>query len=122
MIFQSNWLLFSWILFYKKTIINKSEYSANDLYIEKKMSNMPPSNITIGNDNRISLEEEDINKDNTLSKLINNKLKWNQLQILQNPHISIIEKLLIVKEIEDDNVESIYVSNIYNGGLYKDWD
>lgn len=121
MLFQSNWLLFSWILFHKKTIINKQEYSANDLYIEKKMYNMP-SNVTIGNDNCISLEEEHITKDKTLSKIRNNILKWNQLQLLENPHISIIEKLLIVKEIETDNVESIYVSNIYKGGLYKDWD
>lgn len=112
MIFQINWLLFSWVSLHKKTSMIKQEYSANDL---SKMSNI----TTSGNDNRISFEDEE---DEMLSKIINNKLKWNQLQLLENPYISIIEKLFIVKEIENDNVESMYVSNIHKGGLWKDWD
>ena len=112
MIFQFNWLLFSWVLFHKKISMIKQEYSANDL---SKTSNT----TKCGNDIRISFEDEE---DKMLSKIRNNKLKWNQLQLLENPHISIFEKLFIIKEIENDNVESMYVSNIHKGGLWKDWD
>lgn len=109
MVFLSNWLFFSWILFHKKTIITKPEYYANDLSIRL--------NITDGN---IPFEEEE--KEDILSKIKKNKWKWNQLQLLENPNISIIEKILIVKEMEKEDIESIYTFNINKGGLWKDWE
>ena len=118
MVFLSNWLFFSWILFHKKTIITKPEYYANDLSTEKQMSIIRP-NITVGNDNHIPFEEE---KEDILSKIKINKWKWNQLQLLENQNISIIDKLLMVKEMDKENIESIYTYNINNGGLWKDWE
>lgn len=120
MIFESKWIFFSWILFHKKTTITKPDYCANDLYIENKISIIRP-NITEGNDNHISFENEK-EVDEILSKIRQNRLKWNQLQLLENPHLSILEKILIVKELEKDNIDSSYVSNIHKGGLWKDWD
>ena len=117
--FISNWLFFSWVLFHKKTIINKADYYANDLFIEKKISLIRP-NITCGKDNHISKEE--IEKKENVSKIKEYKFKKYQLQMLENPYISIIEKLLIVKDFEKDNIDSISIYNISNGGLWKDWD
>jgi hypothetical protein len=121
MIFISNWLFFSWIVFHKKTIITKHDNYANDLYTEPKISLIQP-NITDGKDNHIITEAEDEIEKNTLFKIRQNKLKGNQLQLLEKPSLSIIEKLLIVKEIEKDDLDSIYVSNIHKGGLWKDWE
>jgi len=118
MVFLSNWLFFSWILFYKKTIITKPEYYANDLSTETKISIIRP-NKTDGNDNHIPFEEE---KKDIFSKIKRNKWKWNQLQLLENPNIPIIEKILIVKEMEKKDIESIYTYNINKGGLWKDWE
>jgi len=121
MIFRPNWLLFSWILFHKKKIVTKHDNYANDLLIEPKITLIRP-NITDGNNNYILSEiEEDIEK-NTLFKIKRNIIKSNQLQLLESSYISIIEKLLIVKELERDNVDSVYISNIHKGGLWKDWE
>lgn len=117
----SKWLFFSWILFHKKTIITKHDNYANDLYTETKTS-FNVQNITDGKDNHISTEVDAEIEKNTLSRIMENKKSWNRLQLLENPYLSIIEKLLIIKEIEKDTIESIYISNIHKGGLWKDWE
>ena len=106
---------FSWIFFYKKNAINKESYTIDLLQTSNKYQN-----ITDGiDDTKIETEEE---KTNILSKIMKHKYNLDKLQVLQDPHISFAQKLLIIEIIEKDTVDSIYTSNINKGGLWRDWE
>jgi hypothetical protein len=79
-------------------------------------------NTTDGIDDTKIKPETEEEKTNILSKIMKHKYNLDKLQVLQDPHISIAQKLLIIEIIEKDTVDSIYTSNIHNGGLWKDWE
>jgi hypothetical protein len=109
---------FSWVFYYNKNIINKEAYS--NKAVDLLQTSNKYQNITDGTDNiKIEKEEETIDM---LSKIMKYKYNLDKLQILQNSHISIMQKLLIIEIIEKDTIDSIYSSNIHNGGLWKDWE
>jgi len=70
------------------------------------------SNVTDGKDHRV-IE----NKEKEIPILLFIK-KRSQIQLLEDPSISILEKIEIIHEIEN---EGIYGCNLEKGGLWKDW-
>lgn len=100
----SNWLFCGWFLFHKNKV---HKCYSTVLPNEKKVSN-----ITDGEDHHVIEKKE---KDIPILQYIK---KRNQLQLLEDPSISIIEKIEIINQIEK---ESIYGSNLEKGGLWKDW-
>ena len=107
----SNWLFCGWILFHKNKIISKNEMYSTILPSEKKVSIIQP-NITDGEDHRIMDKKE---KEIPILLYIK---KRNQLQLLEDPSISIMEKIEIINQIEKD---VLYGYNIEKGGLWRDW-
>jgi len=91
-----HWVLFSFIFVYNKITIPQTE-----------LGNEP---IIGGNDIHIK-NESDIE---TFKK---NKLRLNKLRYLENPSVSILEKIQVIEQEKD----SIYGPNMNAGGLWKDW-
>jgi len=114
------WFYFNWIAFYKKNALTKDTYS-NQVTDLLQASNKY-KNITDGTDNTKIKPETEEEKTNMLSKIMKHKYNLDKLQLLQDPHISIAQKLLIIEIIEKNTVDSIYTSNIHKGGLWKDWE
>ena len=105
----TNWLFYGWILFHKNKILSKNELFSTVLPTEKKI--VKP-NITDGEDHRsIDKKEEEI-------PILLYIKKRNQLQLLEDPSISIMEKIEIIHEIEK---EIIHGYNLEKGGFWKDW-
>lgn len=114
MIFSRIFLL-SWFVFYKK---QKNNVSTEFEIVNKK--SIICKNKTDGHDNHVYENEAD--NLFILSKIKKNKERYTQLQLLQNPHISIIEKLIIIEAIEKEEIDSIYTFNLQKGGFWKDWE
>lgn len=115
----SRWVLYSWLIFYKKqkdTIMN-SISTSNEFEIIKQVSILS-QNKTSGYHHSNEIEDSI----SILSKIKKNKERYSYLQSLQNPHISVIEKLMIIKEIEKDDLNAIDTFNLQKGGLWKDWE
>lgn len=112
--------LYAWLIFYKKqkdTIMNSISIS-KEFEIVKQVSILS-QNKTNGYGRSNEKEEDSIS---ILSKIKKNKEQYNKLQLLQNPHISVIEKLMIIKEMEKDDLNSIDTFQLQKGGLWKDWE
>lgn len=109
------WIYYGWLLFYKKD--TKRLNSASELEIVKQNSIITP-NKTDGNDCHFLETEEE--KEIQLTKINNHRYNHFKLQILQNPNISIIEKMMILEKYTSST--SIYISDITKGGLWKDWE
>jgi len=112
------WFYFSWIVYYKKNVIMKETYSNKAIELLKTSNKC--QNITDGIDNTKKEKEEDEKR--LLTEIMKHKYNLDKLQILQDPTISIAQKLLIIEIIEKDTVDSIYISNLHKGGLWKDWE
>jgi hypothetical protein len=87
-----------------------------ELTVKKNISILK-KNQTDGKDHRF-LDKKEYPIENIRKKAY----KYSQLEKLQNPKLSLFEKMIIIEQIEKDNDDSEYVPNIQNGGLFKDWD
>jgi hypothetical protein len=85
-----------------------------------KPESIPSQNKTNGQDGH-SNEKVDDNL-LILSEIKKNMERYKQLKMLQNPRISILEKIMIIETIEKEEIDSIYTSNICRGGLWDDWE
>ena len=114
-------LWYSWLIFYKKQKDNvtKSISVSNEFEIVKQVS-LVSQNKTNGHDARYKEKEEDSSV--FLSNFKKNRERYAQLQMLQNPHISVIEKLMLIEAIEQEENDSIYAFHLLNGGFWKDWE
>jgi hypothetical protein len=93
-------------------IITKTELSV------KKIISILKKNQTDGNDHRVLDKTE-----YPIENIIKNAYKYKLFEHLQNPKISLFEKLIIIEQIEtDSDSDSKYLTNICNGGLFKDWE
>jgi len=117
----STLLWYSWLIFYKKQKDNviKSISVSNEFEIVKQVS-LVFQNKTNGHDDRYKEKEEDPAL--FLSSFKKNRERYSQLQMLQNPHLSVIEKLMIIEAIEHEENDSIYAFHLLNGGFWKDWE
>ena len=101
MIIYMYWFLFSWIVFYPKT----------------ELCNVPLSilrpNKTDGIDSRFHKSESELE----IEKIRQNIQRMNRLRFLENPSISIFDKLLAIEQEKN----GIYGPNIQNGGLMDDF-
>lgn len=98
------------------TMIHSRFLMSSDLRLTPVYPSFLKKDIGNGLDNRLQ------KPDNTsMSSILQNYYKYNQLCILRDPKVSILDKLKIVEEIEQDSEESKYSSNITKGGLWKDW-
>ena len=109
------WIYYGWLFMYNKDKIIMN--SASELEIVKQISVLK-QNKTEGNDVHISETEEE--KEIQLTKINNHRYNYFKLQILENPNISIIEKIMMLEKYT--STSSIYVSDITKGGLWKDWE
>jgi len=89
----------------------------NTEIIIKKNISILKKNQTDGKDHRI-LDK----KEYPIENIRKNAYKYSQLEKLQNQKMSLFEKIVIIEQIEKDNEDSEYMTNIRNGGLFKDWD
>jgi hypothetical protein len=96
--------------------INMPIIMNTELSVKKHVSILK-KNQTDGNDHRILDKNE-----YPIENIRKNAYKYKQLEKLQNPKISIIEKIHIIQQIEKEDDHSQYITNIFNGGLLKDWD
>lgn len=109
------WIYYGWLLFYKKETIRLNSASELDIVKEKSIL---IQNKTNGNDCHFSETEEE--KEIQLTKINNHRYNYFKLQILENPNISIIEKITMLEKYTSST--SIYISDITKGGLWKDWE
>lgn len=96
-----HWFLVSWIVFYNKIVIPKTK-----LYNTVLLSTKTDGNDYHTNDTIYDLE--------TFRK---NIWRIKQLRFLENPSISILDKIQAIEQEKD----SIYAPNIQNGGLWDDF-
>ena len=87
----------------------------NKHYILKNIDNFKINKRNNGDDSR-DIKDKNIN----YIELNKNLYKKKLLDTLINNNVSIIYKLKLVEEYEN-NKESKYISNIMKGGLMKDW-
>jgi len=109
------WIYYGWLIFYNKDNLRLN--SASELEIVKQKSILI-RNKTDGNNYHFSKTEED--KEIQLIKINNHRYNYFKLQILENPNISIIDKIMILEKYT--STTSIYISDITKGGLWKDWE
>jgi hypothetical protein len=89
---------------------------SSDLRLTPVYPSFLKKDIGNGLDNRVQKPEN-----TSMSSILQNYYKYNQLRILRDQQVSILDKLKIVEEIEQDAEESKYSTNITKGGLWKDW-
>ena len=107
MIIYMHWFLFSWIIFYPKTEL------CNTVLLSTSIILRP--NKTDGTDYRFNKSESE--SEIEMEKIRQNIRRMNQLCFLENPSISMFDKLLVIEQEKN----GIYGPNIQNGGLFDDF-
>lgn len=116
--FFTKFFLYSWLIFHKKrNIIYSNLKSVSELEITKEISFIS-KNKTDGKDYHLQPETEE-EKNHIITKVNENIYKYNQLRLLENPNVSLINKMNIIDALEKDGIHSY---NIENGGFWSDWE
>lgn len=98
------------------TMVHSRFLMSSELRLTPVYPSFLKKDIGNGLDNRLQKPEN-----TSMSSILQNFYKYNQLRILRDEQVSILDKLKIVEEIEQDAEESKYSYNITKGGLWKDW-
>ena len=116
---KSLFFLFTFLKYKNRIFMTVDTDNKNSQWISIIRANNFSSinNIYNGYDCRHKITE-DINY-NEIEKIKENINKYNLLKTLEDNKIPIQHK---IKLIEKNNYQSVYVTNITKGGLFKDWD
>ena len=105
-----HWFVFSWIVFYNKLIIPKTELDNTALLSTSIIYKTDGNDYKTENNTEIESQK--------LETFRKNVWRMHQLRFLENPSISIFDKIQAIEQEKD----YIYAPNIQSGGLWDDFD
>jgi hypothetical protein len=113
--------LFTFLKYKNRIFMRLNTENKNDQWISMVKANnyTLKNNMTSGYDGRYNITE--ILNNTEIEKIKENFNKYNLLKTLEDKKIPIQHKIKLIDNYNKNNYQSVYVTNITKGGLFKDW-